>query len=81
MLPMDLKRRAQTLARRMGISLGELIREALEATLRGDAGEVREDSLYGDDAVFEGEVMSDLSDRHDRYLYGEASQDENEDSR
>ena len=71
MLPIDLKRRAQGLAQRMGISLGELIREALEATLRGDAGEVREDTLYADDEVYSGEAPSDLSERHDRYLYGD----------
>lgn len=69
MLPIDLKRRAQGLARRMGVSLGELIRDALEATLRGDAGEIREDPLYGDDAVYKGAAPPDLTDRHDRYLY------------
>lgn len=72
MLPIDLKRRAQILARRMGISLGELIREALEATLRGDTGEVRDDPLFGDDAVYTGRAPSDLTDRHDRYLYDDA---------
>lgn len=69
MLPMDLKRRAQALAQRMGISLGELIREALEATLRGDAGEVREDALFGDAATYDGPLARDFSKRHDHFLY------------
>lgn len=71
MLPAPLKQRAQRLARRLGISFGELVREALEATLRGHEGEVREDPLYGDDAVFGGEAPADLADRHDDYLYDE----------
>jgi hypothetical protein len=72
MLPLPLKRRARLLADRLGVSLGELIRESLEATLRGEEGEVREeDALYGDDAVYEGPAPSDLSDRHDDYLYDE----------
>ena len=70
MLPLDLKRRAQSLAGRMGVSLGELIRGSLEATLRGNAGEVREDSLFADDAVYDGPLAGDISARHDAYLYG-----------
>ena len=69
MLPMDLKRRAQTLAQRMGISLGELIRESLQATLRGDAGEVREDTLFGDGAIYDGPISREFSDKHDHFLY------------
>lgn len=71
MLPLDLKRRTQELARKMGVSLSELIRESLEATLSGKRGERSEDPLYVDDAVFSGAVPSDLSHRHDRHLYGD----------
>ena len=71
MLPLDLKRRAQRLAGQMGVSLGELIREALEATLRGHGGDVREDSLFADTASHDGPVPADLSEGHDRYLYGD----------
>ena len=71
MLPIDLKHRAQGLARRMGISLGELIREALEATLSGDSGEVREDAFYADNDVYAGRAPSDLAESHDRHLYGD----------
>jgi hypothetical protein len=70
MLPLALKRRATSLARQMGVSLSELIRESLEATLRGYQGEVREDSLYGDAAVHRGAAPDDLSEDHDLYLYG-----------
>jgi len=76
MLPMDLKRRSQALAQRMGVSLGELIREALEATLRGDAGEVREDALFGDTATYDGPLAADVSERHDDYLYDDAGDED-----
>ena len=69
MIPMNLKRRAQTLARRMGISLGELIRESLQATLRGDAGEVHEDTLFADDAIYDGPISREFSEKHDQFLY------------
>lgn len=68
MIPSDLKARSQTLARRLGISFGELTREALEAFLRGFGGEVREDPLF-DLSVYRGEAQVDLSERHDDYLY------------
>ena len=72
MLPLPLKRRARIQAERMGISLSELIRESLEASLAGRAGEVREDALYGDDAVYDGPAPTDLAAGHDAYLYGDA---------
>ena len=70
MLPLNLKRRARGLAQRMGVSLSELIRESLEATLRGDRGDLGEDPLY-DDEVYDGPAPADLSSDHDIYLYGE----------
>jgi predicted DNA-binding protein len=69
MLPSELKARSQALARRLGISFGELTRESLEACLRGYEGEVREDTLFDLD-VFRGPAESDLSERHDDHLYG-----------
>ena len=71
MLPLDLKRRTQELARQTGVSLSELIRESLEATLSDERGARSEDPLYVDDVVFSGDVPSDLSHRHDRHLYGD----------
>jgi hypothetical protein len=78
MLPIDLKRRARALAQRSGISLGELIRESLEAALRGDAGEVRDDPLFSDTATYDGPIVADLSTRHDDYLYGPEDAPEHE---
>ena len=53
--------------------MGELIRISLDAAVRGDAGEIRDDPLFSDDAVYAGSAPSDLTDRHDDYLYGEDS--------
>jgi len=69
MLPLNLKHRARSLAQRMGVSLSELIRESLEASLRGDRGDLGEDPLY-DDEIYEGPAPVDLSSDHDAYLYG-----------
>ena len=72
MLPDDLKTRAHQRAREMGTSLGELIRESLESMLRfSDEENISEDSLFADDAVYEGQLPEDISQSHDRYLYGE----------
>ncbi len=70
MLPEDLKLRAQETAGRLGISLAELIRETLERRL--DARQDwRDDPLFSEVPVYEGPVPPDLSEEHDRYLYGE----------
>lgn len=74
MLPPELKLRAQQLAKREGVSLGDLIRRALDAWIRAprDASPSSvEDSLLADDAVWTGDVPADLSQNHDRYLYGD----------
>lgn len=77
MLPLELKREAVRLARSLGISLGELVRSSLEATLRGHRGELREDPLYALDHVYDGPVPADLSADHDAYLYdAESGEDE-----
>ena len=74
MLPLDLKRRASALAGRLGVSLGELIRQSLEAALRGNAGEVRDDPLFRDRAVWDGPTPANLAADHDEYLYGEEAE-------
>jgi len=76
MLPVDLKQRASSLAERLGISLGELIRRSLEAALRGNSGEVREDPFFEDRAVYAGPVPPNLSADHDEFLYGEDRNDD-----
>lgn len=72
MLPADLKTRAQRRARDLGVSLGELIRRALEAEL-GHAADARRsaDPLFADTAIFTGSTPPDLAARHDHYLYDE----------
>jgi len=74
MLPPSLKSRALSLARRQGMSLGAVIREALEARLQGSLRVAEEgDPFWGDDLVFEGRIPRDIGGNHDRYLYGEDS--------
>lgn len=73
MLPVDLKQRASSLAERLGISLGELIRRSLEAALTGSSGEIREDPFFQDRAVYTGPTPPNLSADHDDFLYAEDS--------
>ncbi len=70
MLPEDIKARAQERARQMGISLGEFIRESLEAFLGGREGQRTPDPLFSDTAVSVRRVPRSLAARHDEHLYG-----------
>jgi hypothetical protein len=70
MLPRDLKQRAAREARSRGVSLGELIREALASLLRSDPEAAGVDPMIGDTAVYDGPVPADTSERHDEQLYG-----------
>ncbi|MBI2838900.1 MAG: hypothetical protein HYX75_11325 [Acidobacteria bacterium] len=71
MLPDDLKTRAVLRARKLGISLGELIRSSLKDSAgKGARGEAT-DTMYDDAAIYRGPAPRDLSDRHDAYLYGD----------
>ena len=66
MLPEALRRRAAIRASQRGISMGELIRDSLNAALPGVSYE--QDPLF-EDAVFDGPAPRDLSAKHDKYLY------------
>ncbi len=66
MLPETLRRRAAFRARQRGISLGELIRDSLDAALPGAS--YGHDPLF-EDVVFDGPAPRDLSAKHDKYLY------------
>jgi hypothetical protein len=68
MLPEELRARAARRAQKLGVSLGELIRRAMEALLEREPGPA--EGAFRDDAVFDGPVPSDLAERHDAYLYG-----------
>jgi len=70
MLPRDLKQRAAREARSRGVSLGELIREALQSLLRADHDAAGQDPLIADSAVYEGPGPDDTAERHDDLLYG-----------
>ena len=69
MLPSDLRRRALRRAKERRISLGELIRESLDAALPSELASRADDALFEDAAVFRGSAARDLSAAHDRYLY------------
>jgi hypothetical protein len=72
MLPRDLKERAVREAQARGVSLGELIREALAALMRRDRGISTDDPLIADSAVYDGPIPADTAERHDDLLYGPA---------
>ena len=70
MLPEDLKIKAARYCEHKGISLGSLLREALERELEeADRESQVEDALFADQEVFQGEVPEDTSLNHDSYLY------------
>lgn len=66
-LPAELKRAAETEARRRGISPGEILRHSLEVEL---AGRREADPFFADDASYGGRVPRKLSVQLDDYLYG-----------
>jgi hypothetical protein len=68
MFPDALKAQAQERARQEGISLGELVRQAIEARLEASRPD-GQDPFFTDDAVWRGPAESDLARHHDRYLY------------
>jgi predicted DNA-binding protein len=72
MLPPELKTRAANQAKKMRISLGQYIREALKRSLEIEKRpESVDDSLFVDNVVFKGESPEDLASEHDEYLYGD----------
>jgi hypothetical protein len=71
MLPVSLKNRAQLFALKKGISVGELIREALEETLHQAKITLKSDPFFDDTHFFHGDIPTDLSAKHDEYLYGD----------
>ena len=72
MLPRELKERAAREASSRGVSLGELIREAISRLLRADRDAAGQDPLIGDTAVYEGPGPADTAANHDDALYGAA---------
>ncbi|MGH7128318.1 MAG: CopG family transcriptional regulator, partial [Planctomycetaceae bacterium] len=77
LLPPELKARATRWAKEKGVSLGEVIREALAALVarppaRQEPGQRprSEDPFFKDHEVWDGEGPTDISVNHDKYLYG-----------
>jgi len=72
-LPSQLKQRAVTRAREQGISFGEFVRQAVEKSLttppRGAKRRKTGDPFW-DNLKFFKSGVTDLSVRHDDYLYG-----------
>jgi hypothetical protein len=68
MLPPTLKARAAQRARRMGMSMGEFIRDSIERALGAQPGPPA--GTMFDLAVFKGKCPSDVSSSVDQYLYG-----------
>ena len=72
MLPDDLRTRTASRARELGISMGELIRLAIEAALSNPEQARKHDTFFSDTAVFRDKGPENLADNHDQYLYGES---------
>jgi len=72
MLPHDLKLRLAQHAKKKGISMGKLIRDAISAALSQtvDKG-CKDDPLFTDKELYRGAAPANLSADHDQYLYGE----------
>ncbi len=70
MLPEDLKTKAEEFCRKKGLSLGEVVREAVRDLLR-KAEEDAGDSFFCDTAIYHEDAPGDLSRNHDEYLYGD----------
>jgi hypothetical protein len=69
MLPAELKARAAKRAKEMGISLGDLIRDALAAALRDGKKQEEIDPLFKDIVVYDGPAPKDGIKNLDHYLY------------
>jgi len=70
MLPENLRRRALSRARQKGVSLGELIRDSLDAALPAVTYDGESDPLF-EDVIYDGPAPADASSHHDKYLYDE----------
>jgi len=68
MLPTGLKLKAKQIADRLGVSLGELIREGLSTICSKENNQLR-DSFFSDSHIYKGHVPKDLAENHDDYLY------------
>ena len=70
MLPDGLRTQAIRKAHQSGLSLGEVIRTALEKTFQQVDQGRKEDSFWADERIFTGSGRKDMAEKHDDYLYG-----------
>lgn len=71
MLPHNLKLRLAQHAKKKGISMGALIRDAISAALSQSSDkDGNDDPLFTDTELYRGPAPPDLSADHDQYLYG-----------
>ena len=61
----ELRDKAVLAARQRGLTLDEFVQLCLSSLV-----DRKQDPLFCDSAVFSGDVPSDISQNHDRYLYG-----------
>jgi hypothetical protein len=73
MIPHELRLKALRQAQARGVSLGELIRDALESVLEQMPKADSADPFFADKKRYQGDAPPDLSANHDRHLYGEGS--------
>ena len=64
----ELRDKAVLAARQRGLTLDEFVRVCLSSVVDRE-----QDPLFCDSVVFSGDVPSDISKNHDRYLYGDDS--------
>jgi hypothetical protein len=67
MLPETLRQRALARARQKGVSLGELIRDSLDAALPAASYDADHDPLF-ESVVYDGPAPTDGAAKHDKYL-------------
>lgn len=71
MLPEEIKKRAEQISREQGVSLAELIRLSLLMYMKPKTSKNLKDSLLSDSEVYTKPVPEDISENHDKYLYGD----------
>jgi hypothetical protein len=71
--PPGLKQLAMERARERKISFAEFVREAVESAIHTPKPKRKraKDTFWGDLAVYDGPVPTDISINHDKYLYDE----------
>lgn len=71
LLPENLKRKVNLKAKIQKLSLGEYIRKSLESSLKMGFDDLKNDPFINDKNIFIDKVETDISLRHDDYIYGE----------